>query len=170
MPNNQTKPTNQSNPKRFHLKTWQWVSVLAVVAVAVVIAGGVFVVWESKMQVSMKPEPKVISKYFKLLDLDYNQDGEIILKLETFKDELPLRIYLDSTSDRIKDPLQECHLILKEKGVYNLEAYCNLGMRGDPLQSVYALKIDDLEKEHKIKICANYGCEERILQPQMNNK
>jgi len=30
MNNNQTQPTNQTNTKRFHFKTWQWVSVLAV--------------------------------------------------------------------------------------------------------------------------------------------
>ena len=38
MNNNQTQPTNQRNPNRFQLKTWQWVSVLVVVAV---IVGGV---------------------------------------------------------------------------------------------------------------------------------
>ncbi|MFH1712943.1 MAG: hypothetical protein ABH896_02030 [Candidatus Jacksonbacteria bacterium] len=38
MNNNQTQPTNQIKPSRFHLKTWQWVSALVVVAV---IAGGI---------------------------------------------------------------------------------------------------------------------------------
>lgn len=39
MNNNQTQSTNQSKPNRFHLKTWQWVSFLIVVAV---IVGGAF--------------------------------------------------------------------------------------------------------------------------------
>ena len=30
MNNNQTQQTNQPKSNRFHLKTWQWVSVLAV--------------------------------------------------------------------------------------------------------------------------------------------
>jgi len=42
------KPTNQSKPNRFHLKTWQWLSVLIIAAV---IAGGVFVVWDRGTQV-----------------------------------------------------------------------------------------------------------------------
>ncbi|MFH1712946.1 MAG: hypothetical protein ABH896_02045 [Candidatus Jacksonbacteria bacterium] len=48
MNNNQTKPTNQPNPNRFHLKTWQWVSVLILAAV---IVGGVFVVWNKETQI-----------------------------------------------------------------------------------------------------------------------
>ncbi|MFH1713425.1 MAG: hypothetical protein ABH896_04580 [Candidatus Jacksonbacteria bacterium] len=40
MNNNQTQQTNQPNPNRFHLKTWQWLSVLIIAAG---IAGGVFV-------------------------------------------------------------------------------------------------------------------------------
>ena len=39
MLNNQTQPINQIKPKRFHLKTWQWLSVLIIAAV---IVGGVF--------------------------------------------------------------------------------------------------------------------------------
>ena len=42
MNNNQTQPTTQPNPKRFQLKTWQWLSVLIIAAV---IAGGVFVIF-----------------------------------------------------------------------------------------------------------------------------
>ena len=50
--NNQTQPTNQIKPSRFHLKTWQWVSVLIVVAV---IVAGVFVMWNQK---SPRPIPR----------------------------------------------------------------------------------------------------------------
>ena len=39
MNNNQIQPINQIKSNRFHLKTWQWLSVLTLVAV---IAGGVF--------------------------------------------------------------------------------------------------------------------------------
>ena len=47
MNNNQTQPTNQIKPSRFHLKTWQWLSVLIIVAV---IVAGVFVVLGQRVE------------------------------------------------------------------------------------------------------------------------
>lgn len=57
MNNNQTQPTTQPNPNRFHLKTWQWLPVLILAAV---IVAGVFVYINQYPQI-VKDEQLAIS-------------------------------------------------------------------------------------------------------------
>ena len=121
MNSNQTQSTNQIKPHRFHLKTWQWVSVLVVAAV---IVGGVFVVWQPNTQFLTILQPTSTGT----ADIITYQGKKYFRTNETVAREIPI------------------HEKYKIKELKGEEILYSTGQAGTPTEQMFSLKPENIKQ------------------------
>lgn len=116
--------------------------------------------------------PSNPAEYFSIADIAYDEQNNIRLSLNVFKDKVGLFSVIVDEKQQSDELRRICQFYIKNQGFYVLDQnLCNYGRTGgDPIEPLYPWAISDPTIEHRVKLCTDYGCQEKVLEPKMKKE